>query len=343
MSMNFLRKLPIPKDIKALYSLDEKSTAVKTQRQEEIKRIFEGKSDKFILIIGPCSADNKEAVLDYIGRLRDVQDEVKDKIFIIPRIYTNKPRTTGDGYKGMLHQPNPDEKPDMLNGIVSIRDLHLSALKDYGFICADEMLYPENYRYLSDLLAYVAVGARSVENQQHRLTASGIEAPVGMKNPTSGDLSIMMNSITAAQHSHTFIYRGWEVVSEGNPYAHAILRGYVDYTGKTVSNYHYEDLVNLYDLYAKANLKNPSAIIDTNHANSGKQCLEQIRIAKDVIYSRNHNEDIRKMVKGLMIESYIEDGAQKIGEHIYGKSITDPCLGWEKSKDLIYKIADTLK
>ena len=343
MSMNFLRKLPIPKDIKALYSLDEKSTAVKAERQEEIKKIFEGKSDKFILIIGPCSADNKEAVLDYIGRLRDVQDEVKDKIFIIPRIYTNKPRTTGDGYKGMLHQPNPDEKPDMLNGIVSIRDLHLSALKDYGFICADEMLYPENYRYLSDLLAYVAIGARSVENQQHRLTASGIEAPVGMKNPTSGDLSIMMNSITAAQHSHTFIYRGWEVVSEGNPYAHAILRGYVDYTGKTVSNYHYEDLVNLYDLYAKANLKNPSAIIDTNHANSGKQYLEQIRIAKDVIYSRNHNEDIRKMVKGLMIESYIEDGAQKIGEHIYGKSITDPCLGWEKSKDLIYKIADTLK
>ncbi len=343
MGMNFLRKLPIPKDIKALYSLDEKSAAVKAERQEEIKKIFEGKSDKFILIIGPCSADNKEAVLDYIGRLRLVQDEVKDKIFIIPRIYTNKPRTTGDGYKGMLHQPNPDEKPDMLNGIVSIRDLHLSALRDYGFICADEMLYPENYRYLSDLLAYVAVGARSVENQQHRLTASGIEAPVGMKNPTSGDLSIMMNSITAAQHSHTFIYRGWEVVSEGNPYAHAIMRGYVDYTGKTVSNYHYEDLVNLYDLYAKANLKNPSAIIDTNHANSGKQYLEQIRIAKDVVYSRNHNEDIKKMVKGLMIESYIEDGAQKIGEHIYGKSITDPCLGWEKSKDLIYKIADTLK
>lgn len=343
MSMNFLRKLPIPQDIKALYSVDEKSAAIKAERQEEIKRIFEGESDKFILIIGPCSADNKEAVLDYIGRLRLVQDEVKDKIFIIPRIYTNKPRTTCDGYKGMLHQPNPDEKPDMLNGIVSIRDLHLSALRDYGFICADEMLYPENYRYLSDLLAYVAVGARSVENQQHRLTASGIEAPVGMKNPTSGDLSIMMNSITAAQHSHTFIYRGWEVVSEGNPYAHAIMRGYVDYTGKTVSNYHYEDLVNLYDLYAKANLKNPSAIIDTNHANSGKQCLEQIRIAKDVVYSRNHNEDIKKMVKGLMIESYIEDGAQKIGEHIYGKSITDPCLGWEKSKDLIYKIADTLK
>ena len=343
MSMNFLRKLPIPKDIKALYSLDEKSTAVKTQRQEEIKRIFEGKSDKFILIIGPCSADNKESVLDYIGRLRDVQDEVKDKIFIIPRIYTNKPRTTGDGYKGMLHQPDPDKTPDMLNGIVSIRDLHLSALKDYGFICADEMLYPENYRYLSDLLAYVAVGARSAENQQHRLTASGLDVPVGMKNPTGGDMQVMLNSIRAAHGSHTFIYRGWEVKSKGNPYTHAILRGYVDFTGKSISNYHYEDLVNLYDLYAKANLKNPSAIIDTNHANSGKQYLEQIRIAKDVIYSRNHNEDSRKMVKGLMIESYIEDGAQKIGEHIYGKSITDPCLGWEKSKDLIYKIADTLK
>lgn len=343
MSMNFLRKLPIPKDIKELYPIDEKSALVKQERQEEIKRIFEGKSDKFILIIGPCSADNKEAVLDYIGRLREVQDEVKDKIFIIPRIYTNKPRTTGDGYKGMLHQPNPDENPDMLKGIVSIRDLHLSALKDCGFICADEMLYPENYRYLSDLLAYVAIGARSVENQQHRLTASGIEAPVGMKNPTSGDLSIMMNSITAAQHKHTFIYRGWEVQSEGNPYAHAIMRGYVDFTGKYVSNYHYEDLVKLHELYAKTNLKNPSAIIDTNHANSGKQYLEQIRIAKDVIYSRNHNTDIKNMVKGLMIESYIEDGAQKIGEHIYGKSITDPCLGWEKSKDLIFTIADTLK
>ncbi len=343
MSMNFLRKLPIPKDIKELYPIDEKSALIKAERQEEIKKIFEGKSDRFILIIGPCSADNKEAVLDYIGRLRLIQDEVKDKIFIIPRIYTNKPRTTGDGYKGMLHQPNPDENPDMLKGIVSIRDLHLSALKDYGFICADEMLYPENYRYLSDLLAYVAIGARSVENQQHRLTASGIEAPVGMKNPTGGDLSIMMNSITAAQHSHTFIYRGWEVKSEGNPYAHAIMRGYVDFTGKNVSNYHYEDLVKLHDLYNKANLKNPSAIVDTNHANSGKQYLEQIRIAKDVVYSRNHNNDIKNMVKGLMIESYIEDGAQKIGEHIYGKSITDPCLGWEKSKDLIYKIADTLK
>ncbi|MBR4972878.1 MAG: 3-deoxy-7-phosphoheptulonate synthase, partial [Clostridia bacterium] len=253
-----------------------------------------------------------------------------------------KPRTTGEGYKGMLHQPNPDERPDMLNGILSIRNLHMSALKDYGFTCADEMLYPENYRYLSDLLAYVAIGARSVENQQHRLTASGINEPVGMKNPTSGDLSIMMNSITAAQHSHTFIYRGWEVKSSGNPYAHAIMRGYIDFAGKCVSNYHYEDLVKLNELYANTNLLNPSAIIDANHANSGKQYLEQIRIAKDVVYSCNHNKDIRKLVKGLMIESYIEDGAQKIGEHIYGKSITDACLGWEKSRDLIYKIADTL-
>ena len=343
MSMNFLRKLPIPKEIKELYPIDEKSAKVKEERQEEIKKIFEGKSDKFILIIGPCSADNKEAVMDYMGRLKTVQDEVADKIFIIPRVYTNKPRTTGAGYKGMLHQPNPDERPDMLKGIVSIRDLHLSALRDCGFICADEMLYPENYRYLSDLLAYVAVGARSVENQQHRLVSSGIDTPVGMKNPTGGDLSIMMNSITAAQHSHTFLYRGWEVKSDGNPYAHAIMRGYVDFAGKNVSNYHYEDLVKLNQLYAESGLKNPSAIIDTNHANSGKQYLEQIRIAKDVVYSRNHNKDIKNLVKGLMIESYIEDGAQKIGEHIYGKSITDPCLGWAKSKELILKIADTLE
>ena len=343
MSMNFLRKLPIPKEIKELYPIDEKSAKVKEERQEEIKKIFEGKSDKFILIIGPCSADNKEAVMDYMGRLKTVQDEVADKIFIIPRVYTNKPRTTGAGYKGMLHQPNPDERPDMLKGIVSIRDLHLSALRDCGFICADEMLYPENYRYLSDLLAYVAVGARSVENQQHRLVSSGIDTPVGMKNPTGGDLSIMMNSITAAQHSHTFLYRGWEVKSDGNPYAHAIMRGYVDFAGKNVSNYHYEDLVKLNELYAESGLKNPSAIIDTNHANSGKQYLEQVRIAKDVVYSRNHNKDIKNLVKGLMIESYIEDGAQKIGEHIYGNSITDPCLGWEKSKELILKIADTLE
>ena len=341
--MNFLRKLPIPQQIKTRYPLTEEMAKIKKARDEELKSIFSGESDKFILIIGPCSADSKEPVLDYISRLRDIQNEVSDKIFIVPRIYTNKPRTTGDGYKGMLHQPDPDKRPDMLEGIIAIRDLHMSALKEFGFTCADEMLYPDNYRYLSDVLAYVAIGARSVENQQHRLTSSGIEIPVGMKNPTSGDLSIMMNAITAAQHKHTFIYRGWEVESDGNPYAHAIMRGYIDYSGKCVSNYHYEDLVKLNEIYQQSGLSNPSAIIDTNHANSAKQYLEQTRIAKDVIYSCNHNKDIRKMVKGLMIESYIEDGAQKIGEHIYGKSITDPCLGWEKTKDLIYNIADTLE
>ncbi len=343
MNLDFKRKLPVPQQIKTRYPVTEDLAKIKAQRDLEVEAIFKGESDKFILVIGPCSADNKESVLDYIGRLKDIESEVKDKILIIPRIYTNKPRTTGDGYKGMLHQPAPDKTPDMLEGIIAIRDLHMSALRNYGFTCADEMLYPDNHRYLSDLLGYVAVGARSVENQQHRLTASGIDVPVGMKNPTGGDLSVMMNSITAAQHSHTFIYRGWEVTSAGNPLAHAIMRGYIDYAGKCVSNYHYEDLQNLYNLYAKSDLVNPAAIIDCNHANSGKKYLEQIRIAKDVVYSCNHNSDIRKMVKGLMIESYIEDGAQKIGEGVYGKSITDPCLGWEKSKDLIYKIADTLK
>ena len=342
MSMQFYRKLPIPKDIKEQYPISEKMAEVKAKRDEEIKNVFEGKSDKFLLIIGPCSADHPEPVLDYISRLRKLQDKVEDKILIIPRIYTNKPRTTGDGYKGMLHQPNPDEKPDMLKGILAIRDLHVAALRDYDFSCADEMLYPENFRYLSDLLSYVAVGARSVENQQHRLVSSGLGIPVGMKNPTSGDLSIMMNSITAAQHSHVFLYRGWEVESTGNPCAHAILRGYIDFAGKTVSNYHYEDLLKLSDLYAKSGLLNPSAIIDTNHANSGKKYLEQIRIASEVVYSRNHNDDIKKLVKGLMIESYIEDGAQAVGEHTYGKSITDPCLGWEKTENLILDLAEKL-
>lgn len=343
MNMEFKRKLPIPKLVKSEFAITEDLKQIKISRDEEIKAIFEGKSDKLILVIGPCSADNREAVLDYISRLRLLQDEVKDKIFIIPRIYTNKPRTTGDGYKGMLHQPNPDENPDMYKGIVSIRELHMSALKEYGFTCADEMLYPENHRYLSDLLAYVAVGARSVENQQHRLTASGLDVPVGMKNPTGGDLSVMMNAITAAQHKHTFIYRGWEVQSKGNPYAHAILRGYTDSQGKSISNYHYEDLAKLSDAYAASSLSNPAVVVDTNHANSGKKYLEQTRIAKDIVYSCNHNKDIRQLVKGLMIESYIEDGAQKIGEHIYGKSITDPCLGWDKTRELILDIADTLK
>ncbi len=342
MNLQFYRKLPVPKQIKTHYAVSPEMEAVKQQRDREIKAVFSGESDKFLLIIGPCSADHHESVLDYISRLRIVQDKVSDKILIIPRIYTNKPRTTGEGYKGMLHQPNPDENPDMLKGILAIRELHMAALKDYGFTCADEMLYPENHRYLSDLLAYVAVGARSVENQQHRLTASGLAVPVGMKNPTGGDMGIMINSVKAAQSSHTFIYRGWEVKSEGNPYAHSILRGYTDFAGKSVSNYHYEDLLNLFELYAKSGLKNPSAIVDANHANSGKKYLEQIRICKDVVYSRNQNSDIKKLVKGLMIESYIEDGAQTIGEHVYGKSITDPCLGWEKTEKLILDLAENL-
>ncbi len=342
MNMQFFRKLPIPQQVKQDYPVTPEMAAVHDARAKEIRDIFSGKSDKFILVIGPCSADSREPVLEYISRLRKVQDQVEDKIFIIPRIYTNKPRTTGEGYKGMLHQPNPDEKPDMYKGIVAIRELHMSALRDYGFTCADEMLYPENHRYLSDLLAYVAIGARSVENQQHRLTASGLEVPVGMKNPTGGDMSVMMNAIRAAQVSHTFIYRGWEVKSEGNPYAHAILRGYLDFAGKSVSNYHYEDLLKLHDLYSISGLANPSVIVDTNHNNSGKRYLEQIRIANEIVTSRAQNSDIKSMVKGLMIESYLEDGNQKIGEHIYGKSITDPCLGWEKTEKLIYQLAEKL-
>ncbi len=342
MSMNFHRKLPIPQEVKKEYPLNEKMEQVKAARDESIKAVFEGSSDKFILIIGPCSADHREPVLEYISRLRKIEEQVSDKIIIIPRIYTNKPRTTGQGYKGMLHQPDPDAKPDMYKGIVAIRELHLAALRDYGFSCADEMLYPENYRYLSDLLSYVAVGARSVENQEHRLVASGIDAPVGMKNPTGGDLGVMMNSIVAAQSSHTYLYRGWEVTSSGNPYAHAILRGYVDYAGRSVSNYHYEDLLRVRELYEKSGLVNPSVVVDTNHNNSGKKYLEQIRIAKDIVHSRNQNPDIKQLVKGLMIESYIEDGAQSVGEHIFGKSITDPCLGWEKTERLILDIADKL-
>ena len=342
MSMNFHRKLPIPKEVKEEYPLTERMAQVKAERDEQIRAAFDGSCDKFILIIGPCSADHKEPVLEYISRLRRLYEQVADKMIIIPRIYTNKPRTTGQGYKGMLHQPDPEAKPDMYKGIVAIRDLHLSALKDYDFTCADEMLYPENYRYLSDLLSYVAIGARSVENQQHRLTASGIEAPVGMKNPTGGDLSVMMNAIVAAQSSHTFLYRGWEVTSDGNPYTHAILRGYIDYAGRNVSNYHYEDLLRVKELYEKSNLTNPSVIVDTNHNNSGKKYLEQVRIAKDIVHSRNQNPDIKRLVKGLMIESYLEDGAQGTGDHVFGKSITDPCLGWEKTERLVLDLAEKL-
>ena len=343
MNMEFYRKLPIPKDIKEEYPATASIKATRDASVAELKKIFEGKSDKFILIIGPCSADREDAVIDYISRLRTVQDKVADKIMIVPRIYTNKPRTTGEGYKGMLHQPDPNADPDLLKGMIAIRRLHLRALSETGFGCADEMLYPENHRYLSDLLAYVAVGARSVENQQHRLTASGLDIPVGMKNPTCGDLTVMMNSITAAQHSHMFLYRGWEVKSAGNPHAHAILRGYVDTNGHSAPNYHFEDLNRTADMYAKSGLQNPAVIVDTNHANSGKQCLEQVRIAKEILQACRHSNDVRKLVKGLMIESYIEDGAQKIGpDEIYGKSITDPCLGWEKTERLIYDIADLL-
>lgn len=343
MNMEFYRKLPIPKEIKEEYPVTEEMKACRDARVNELKDIFSGKSDKFVLVIGPCSADHEESVMDYIGRLRTVQDKVADQIMIVPRIYTNKPRTTGDGYKGMLHQPDPNSEPDLLKGILSIRRLHMRALAETGFGCADEMLYPENHRYLSDLLAYVTVGARSVENQQHRLTASGLDIPVGMKNPTCGDISVMMNSITAAQHSHMFLYRGWEVKSAGNPYAHAILRGYVDTKGQSTPNYRYEDLIHLCEMYDNSGLSNPAVIVDTNHANSGKRYLEQVRIAKEVLNTCRHSADVKRLVKGLMIESYIEDGAQKIGaDEVYGKSITDPCLGWEKTERLIYDIADAL-
>ena len=343
MNMEFYRKLPIPKDIKEQFPLTKDSEKALAVRVDSLKKVFSGESDKFILIIGPCSADREDAVLDYIYRLREVEEKVKDKIIIVPRIYTNKPRTTGEGYKGMLHQPDPNQKPDMLKGILAIRHLHMKAINETGFGCADEMLYPENYRYLSDLLAYVAVGARSVENQQHRLTASGFDIPVGMKNPTGGDISIMMNAIKAAQSSHVFLYRGWEVKTAGNPYTHAILRGYVDKHGKSHPNYHYEDLYDLYESYTASGLENPAVIVDTNHSNSGKKYLEQIRIAKEILHSCRYSKDVRSIVKGLMIESYIEDGAQKIcDDSIYGKSVTDPCLGWEKTERLIYDIAESL-
>lgn len=342
MNMVFKRKLPIPMDIKRDYPVPPAAAEAKKARDREIADVFGGKSDKLLLVIGPCSADSEEPVMEYIHRLRVLQDKVSDKILMIPRIYTNKPRTTGDGYKGMLHQPDPESRPDMLAGLLSIRHLHIRALSETGFGCADEMLYPENHRLLNDLLSYVAVGARSVENQQHRLTASGLAIPVGMKNPTGGDLSVMMNAIHAAQHAHTFIYRGWEVESAGNPLAHAILRGYVDRRGKSHPNYHYEDLTELAGLYAEGHLANPAVLIDTNHANSGKRYAEQPRIAREVLESRRYNPEIRRLVKGLMIESYLEDGAQKIGEGVFGKSITDPCLGWEKTERLVLELADLL-
>lgn len=340
MSMQFVRKLPIPLETKEKYPISAFAEEAKAKNDAQIKAVFSGESDKMLLIIGPCSADAEEPVMDYVYRLKRVQEQVKDKLIIIPRIYTNKPRTTGDGYKGMLHQPDPNAKPDVYQGVLAIRNLHTRVLTETALPTADEMLYPSNYRYLSDLISYVAVGARSVENQEHRLVSSGIEVPVGMKNPTGGDISIMMNSITAAQHPHSFVYRGWEVNTTGNEYAHAILRGYVNKHGQSLPNYHYEDLSALAETYAKhSDLLNPALIVDTNHANSGKRYGEQPRICKEVLHSCRHNSDIRKLVKGFMIESYIEDGCQKIGEGIYGKSITDPCLGWEKTEQLIYDIA----
>lgn len=342
MNVIFEKKLALPVEVKEMAPLTGAMNQVVEEKRARIRAIFEGRDDKLILIIGPCSADNEDSVIDYISRLVPVQEKVKDKIFIVPRIYTNKPRTTGAGYKGMLHQPDPTGKSDLFKGIIATRHMHMRAIEETGFACADEMLYPENYQYLDDILAYVAVGARSVENQQHRLTASGIDVPVGMKNPTSGDYSVMMNAITAAQAEHTFIYRGWEVHSTGNEHTHAILRGYTDKTGKSLPNYHYEDIERLCDAYEKMNLKNPGVIIDTNHANSGKKPLEQPRIMKDVLHSARHDERIAKLLKGFMVESYIEDGCQKIGEGVYGKSITDPCIGWEKTERLIYEIADLL-
>ena len=340
MEMEFLRKLPTPDELKQQFPVSGRIADVKNRRDEEICRIFEGKDDRLLLVIGPCSADHEDAVIDYISRLRNVQDKVSDKIVIVPRIYTNKPRTIGVGYKGMLHQPDPEKKPDMLKGIIAIRQMHMRAVEETGFTCADEMLYPENHRYLSDLLSYVAVGARSAEDQPHRLTASGVGIPVGMKNPTGGDLTVMMNSIIAAQCSHTFLYRGWEVKTGGNPYTHAILRGYVDKFGRNIPNYHYEDLKQLLELYGEKEISNPAVVIDTNHSNSGKKFLEQIRISKDIMHSCRVSAEIRKIVKGLMIESYLEDGAQAVNGHCYGKSITDPCLGWEKTEKLIYELAE---
>lgn len=342
MNMSFKREMPTARVIKEMYPLSDEQTAVKKANDQEVQSIILGKSPKFLLVIGPCSADREDAVLDYVERLRGVQNKVQDKIVIVPRIYTNKPRTTGDGYKGMLHQPDPSNSPDMLKGLIAIRRLHVEAIERSGFSCADEMLYPGNHHYLSDCLSYVAVGARSVENQQHRLVASGLDIPVGMKNPTSGDLFVMMNSITAAQHSHTFVFSGWEVQSRGNPMAHAILRGFANQNGRSTPNYHYEDLQILCELYAKSELVNPAVIVDCNHSNSGKRWAEQPRIAKEILHSIRCSEDVRNLVKGLMIESYIEDGSQKPDGGVYGQSITDPCLGWEKTEKMILELADLL-
>ena len=340
MGFDFIKKLPTPEEIRNQYPIDAEIQALKEKRDQEIRDVFTGKSDKFLAIIGPCSADNEDAVLDYTLRLKKVQEKIKDKVIIIPRVYTNKPRTTGTGYKGMLHQPDPEKKPDLLAGLVAIRKMHIRVMEETELMPADEMLYPENWGYVEDLLSYVAIGARSVEDQQHRLTVSGFDVASGMKNPTSGDFSVMLNSVYAAQHPHHFVYRGYEVETSGNPLTHVVLRGAVSKHGNSTQNYHYEDLIRLCDMYEKMDLVNPAAVVDVNHSNSGKKYKEQIRIVKEVMHNRQVSSEIQKMVKGVMIESYIEEGSQKIGEHIYGKSITDPCLGWEDSKNLIYTIAD---
>lgn len=342
MSFNFIRLLPSPQEIKEQYPVPERIARLKQERDQEIKDIITGKSDKFIAIIGPCSADNEDAVLDYSLRLKKVQEKIKDKVIIIPRVYTNKPRTTGTGYKGMLHQPDPEKKPDLLAGLIAIRKMHIRVMEETELMPADEMLYPENYWFLSDVLSYVAVGARSVEDQQHRLTVSGMEVPAGMKNPTSGDFSVMLNSVVAAQANQSFIYRNWEVETNGNPLAHTILRGAVNKHGQNIPNYHYEDLIRLYNMYQKKDLKNPAVIVDANHSNSGKMYQEQIRITKEILHSCKHSSDVKSLVKGVMIESYIEPGCQKVGEGVYGKSITDPCLGWNDSEKLLMEIAEYL-
>ncbi len=340
MGFTFNRKLPIPKEIKSNYPLSAKGTEQKARRDQEIQNVFTGADDRFLIIVGPCSADNEPAVMDYLNRLVPVQEKIRDKCIIIPRIYTNKPRTTGEGYKGMVHQPNPETAPDLLEGLIAIRKLHIRNIEETGLTAADEMLYPENWWYLSDLLSYVAVGARSVEDQHHRMTVSGFDIPAGMKNPTSGHMSVMLNSVVAAQHPHSFIYRGWDVNTDGNPLAHTILRGAVNKRGAVLPNYHYEDLRLLNELYSQTELRNPACIVDVNHSNSNKQYLEQIRISREILNSRRYSDDIRRLVKGVMIESYIEDGCQGIHDRVYGKSITDPCLGWEKTERLLYEIAE---
>lgn len=341
MSFSFIKQLPTPDEVKEQIPVPEKLKKAKAIRDTMIQDIFTGKSDKFLVIVGPCSADNEESVCEYTNRLARLQEKVKERVVLVPRIYTNKPRTTGEGYKGMLHQPDPEAKPDVLTGILAIRRMHLRSLAETGLTSADEMLYPDNWHYLSDLLSYVAIGARSVENQEHRLMVSGLDIPAGMKNPTSGDFSVMINSVIAAQAGHDFISRGWEVATEGNPLTHTILRGAVSKHGNTIPNYHYEDLQRLLDMYREKDLANPAAIIDANHSNSGKKFKEQIRIVKEVLHSRLVSPDIRNLVKGVMIESYLVEGSQKIGpDHVYGKSITDPCLGWEDTEKLIYTIAE---